>query len=103
MWRPCGSWVDGARGRWGVASWPPPKPNRSLWPQAQKAALGAGTRLLRGASVETGQKLDLLERDTELGALEDLVGSGDADGVLMAIGAGRSRNRRAWARRPIPQ
>jgi DNA-binding CsgD family transcriptional regulator/tetratricopeptide (TPR) repeat protein len=35
--------------------------------------------------VETGQKLDLLERDTELGALENLVGSGDAGGVLMAI------------------
>ena len=35
--------------------------------------------------METGQKLDLLERDTELGALEDLVGSGDFGGVLMAI------------------
>ena len=35
--------------------------------------------------METGQKLDLLERDTELGALEDLVGSGDSGGVLMAI------------------
>jgi tetratricopeptide (TPR) repeat protein len=35
--------------------------------------------------VETGQKLDLLERDTELGALENLVGSGDAGGVVMAI------------------
>ena len=35
--------------------------------------------------METGQKLDLLERDAELGALEDLVGSGDAGGVLMAI------------------
>ena len=33
--------------------------------------------------METGQKLDLLERDAELGALEDLVGSGG--GVLMAI------------------
>src|SRR6266516_2665768 len=73
MWHPCESWVDGARGRWGVASWSPPKPNRSLWPQAQ------------GARVETGQKLDLLERDAELGALENLVGSGDAGGVLMAI------------------
>src|SRR6266576_5390265 len=85
MWHPCGSWVDGARGRWGAASWPPPKPNRSLWPQAQEATLGAGTRLVQGARVETGQKLDLLERDAELGALEDLVGSGDAGGVLMAI------------------
>src|SRR6266516_2061407 len=85
MWHPCGSWVDGARGRWGVASWPPPKPNRSLWPQAQEATLGAGTRLVQGARVETGQKLDLLERDAELGALENLVGSGDAGGVLMAI------------------
>jgi DNA-binding CsgD family transcriptional regulator len=35
--------------------------------------------------VETRHKLDLLERDTELGALEDLVGSGDAGGVLIAI------------------
>ena len=35
--------------------------------------------------METGQKLDLLERDTELGALEDLVGSGDDGGMLMAI------------------
>ena len=35
--------------------------------------------------METGQKLDLLERDSELGALEDLVGSGDDGGVLMAI------------------
>ena len=35
--------------------------------------------------METGQKLDLLERDTELGALEDLVGSGDASGVLVTI------------------
>src|SRR5438034_818206 len=85
MWHPCGSWVDGARGRWGVASWPPPKPNRSLWPQAQEATLGAGTRLVQGARVETGQKLDLLERVAELGALENLVGSGDAGGVLMAI------------------
>src|SRR6266487_1875331 len=85
MWHPCGSWVDGARGRWGVASWPPPKPNRSLWPQAQEATLGAGTRLVQGARVGTGQKLDLLERVAELGALENLVGSGDAGGVLMAI------------------
>src|SRR5512132_2701965 len=84
MWHPCWSCVDGACGRRGVASWPPPKPNRSLWPQARKAALGAGTRLLQGAAVETGQKLDLLERDTELEALEDLVGGGEA-GVLMAI------------------
>src|SRR6266480_393729 len=85
MWHPCGSWVDGARGRWGVASWPPPKPNRSLWPQAQEATLGAGTRLVQGARVGTGQKLDLLERGAELKALENLVGSGDAGGVLMAI------------------
>src|SRR6266699_1981715 len=85
MWDPCGSWVDGARGRWGVASWPPPKPNRSLWPQAQEATSGAVTRLVQGARVETGQKLELLERDAELGALENLVGSGDAGGVLMAI------------------
>ena len=35
--------------------------------------------------METGQKLDLLERDTELGALEDLVGRGDAGGVLVTI------------------
>jgi hypothetical protein len=49
--------------------------------------------------VEIGQKLDLLERDSEQGALENLVGSGDAEGVLMAIGAGRSRNRRALVRR----
>jgi DNA-binding CsgD family transcriptional regulator len=35
--------------------------------------------------VETGQKLDLLERDAELGALENLLGSGDAGGVLVAI------------------
>ena len=69
----------------GVASWPPPKPNRSLWPEERKAALGAGTRLPPGAGVETDQKLDLLERDTELGALEDLFGSGDAGGLLLAI------------------
>jgi hypothetical protein len=35
--------------------------------------------------VETREKLDLLERDAELGALENLVGSGDVGGVLMAI------------------
>ena len=35
--------------------------------------------------METDQKLDLLERDTELGALEDLFGSGDAGGLLLAI------------------
>jgi DNA-binding CsgD family transcriptional regulator len=35
--------------------------------------------------VETLQKLDLLERDSELGALEDLVGTGDVGGVLLAI------------------
>jgi hypothetical protein len=34
--------------------------------------------------VLTGQKLDLLDRETELGALEDPVGSGDAGGVLAA-------------------
>jgi DNA-binding CsgD family transcriptional regulator len=35
--------------------------------------------------VETFQKLDLLERDTELVALENLVRAGDAGGVLLAI------------------
>jgi DNA-binding CsgD family transcriptional regulator len=35
--------------------------------------------------VETLQKLDLLERDTELAALENLVRDGDAGGVLLAI------------------
>ena len=46
---PCGSWVDGACGRRGVASWPPPKPNRSLW-SAQRAedGLGGADRLLPG-------------------------------------------------------
>ena len=76
----------------GVASWPPPKPNRSLWPQAQKAALGAGLDSCRQRRVEIGQKLDLLERDSEQRALENLVGTGDAGGVLMAIWAGRSGN-----------
>ena len=69
MWHPCWPCVDGACGRPGVASWPPPKPNRNLWPQAQNAALGAGTRLLPGATVEIGQKIDLLQRDTGPGAL----------------------------------
>lgn len=58
---------------------------------------------MQGASAETGQKLDLLDRNTELGALENVVGSGDAGGVLMAIGAGRSRNRLGLVRRPIPR
>ena len=53
--------------------------------------------------MDIGQKLDLLECDTELGALENLVGSGDADGVLMAIWAGRSRNRRALVQAALRQ
>ncbi len=49
--------------------------------------------------METGQKLDLLERVAELGALENLVGSGDAGGVLMAIeGAPGDRQDRADGR-----
>jgi hypothetical protein len=72
-----------------------PKTEPKSFAAGAEGGLGGRARLLQGARVETGQKLDLLERDTELGAFENLVGSGDADGVLMVIGAGRSRNRRA--------
>lgn len=57
-----------------------------------EGGLGAGLDSCRQRRVEIGQKLDLLERDSEQRALENLVGSGDAGGVLMAIWAGRSRN-----------
>src|SRR6266516_7033616 len=82
-----------------VASWHPPKANRSLLPPAPGGgAQGDRTRLLRGAELERDQggpstqeaeqaalaRLELLERDAELVSLQNLVES-KPGGLLLAI------------------
>ena len=77
-----------------VASWHPPKANRSLLPRPRGGAQGDRTRLLRGASWRAGStqeaeqaalaRLELLERDAELASLQNLVES-KPGGLVLAI------------------
>ena len=70
-----------------------PQNRTAVFGRAVESGLGAGTRLAEEQTVETLQKLDLLERDTELAAVENLI-----DRAPAAAACWRSRGHPASAR-----